>query len=187
MTDATACALIEDALNRYSRTEQALPVDTERAMGFRLGHHLQNALEQFPVLVDAGFVVDVEYNRIGLDETKSLPSFLSMLEEAEKELALPSGALGPRRTANVSPDIVLHRRQSGRVVGNVFVCELKLASADGATIARDFVKLACYRLDLNYEHAFMLIVDAGKPHARVVRSQADAVDEVRRLRDAGRL
>jgi hypothetical protein len=185
MTEATARALIEDALSRYSRTERGLPGDTERAFGFRLGHHLQNALEQFPVLVDAGFVVDVEYNRIGLDESKSLPSFLPMLEDAEKELALPSGALGPRRTANVSPDIVLHRRQSGRVVGNVFVCELKLANADGATIARDFVKLACYRLDLNYEHAFMLIV--GEAHVHVVRSRADAVAEVRRLRDTGRL
>jgi hypothetical protein len=106
----------------------------ERSITHRLGMYLQEA-------VGDAWDVDVEYNRIGGNETKEVPEEL-----------LTSGSQG-----RVVPDVIIHRRGSGE--HNVLVVEAKKSgNSDGG----DRQKIRAYLQHLNYDFGLFVRFDTGQ-------------------------
>jgi len=121
-----------------------------------LGRHLEYALRESPI-AGAGWRVDCEYNRLGLDP-KRVPQLDEMFADLATRLGWTADDFSVRGTGLVVPDIVVHRRQSGIGAGNLIVCELKRVDASKQAIAADLVKLAGYRQSIGYEHAFLVLL-----------------------------
>ena len=107
---------------------------SERSITHRLGMYLQEA-------VGYAWDVDVEYNRIGGDETKEVPEEL-----------LTSGSQG-----RVVPDVIIHRR--GSEDHNILVVEAKKSgNSDGG----DRQKIRAYLQQLDYDFGLFVRFDTGQ-------------------------
>jgi hypothetical protein len=158
MADAAADAVVASALDRLFESEPGLPQDVnERALSALYARHLEQALRTRRSVARAGWSVDCEYNRLGLDP-KRLPHLSGMASDLAAQLGWAPDILAASDTGLVVPDVVVHRRQSGRGTGNLLVCELKRVDASKQAIAVDLVKLAGYRTHIGYEHAFLILL-----------------------------
>ena len=90
--------------------------------------------------------VDVEYNRMG-----DAPKTVAWSDKPEQ----------------VYPDIIVHRRRSDT---NILAIELKKTS-NPETKDKDLLKLAAYRRDLGYLHAFFLRLGVGSTAGTVPECQ----------------
>jgi len=191
LEEADAHQWVQDAITKYFEAEgDLLSHVAERSHTNRLTLHLDRALsERHTELCRQGWKVDAEYNRVGAtDTTKALPTLIAKLEQLALGMGWhPGRLLRDRSTTNVSPDFVLHRRQSGREVGNAVVCELKRRDEDVDDIAIDVGKLLAFRSDLHYTHAFMILL--GGPDDTEVVSISDSMEAalsfLRQLHDRG--
>ncbi|SEP03635.1 hypothetical protein SAMN05216388_102830 [Halorientalis persicus] len=106
----------------------------ERSITHRLGMYLQEAVEDH-------WDVDVEYNRVGGDETKEVPEEL-----------LTSGSQG-----RVVPDVILHQRGSGE--HNILVVEAKKS---GNPSGGDRQKIRAYMQHLDYDYGLFVRFETGQ-------------------------
>ncbi len=188
MADAVADALISDALDSLFEVDADLPADVnERTIAAQLARHLEHALRAR--LAGNGWSVDCDYNRLGLDK-KRLPSMAEMLTTVARRLSWSPEVLVGTSTGLVVPDVIVHRRRSGVRDGNVIACEVKRIGADKTDLAFDLVKLAGYRQDLGYEHAFLIMLGDVRDGCVVHRASTDAAEITRyveQLEEAARV
>jgi hypothetical protein len=121
LDEAAARALVVEALDRLFVEEyDLLEEGSERAVSAQYARHLAHALRQRSDLLVGRWSVDCEYHRLGLDP-KTLPRLEQMLADVAPACGWPATGL----TGRVIPDVIVHRRGSGRRDGNLIVCELK--------------------------------------------------------------
>jgi hypothetical protein len=128
----------------FERDHELLHRDVnERSITHKLACYLGN---QFP-----DYDVDCEYNRDGL-KPKRLRLFVNEM-----------GKLNPDDidAVTVYPDIIVHRRGvSGAEGGNLLVIEAK---KENVRTGYDAQKLKCYKRDLSYQYAFLVIFPMHRP------------------------
>jgi hypothetical protein len=171
MTDAAADALVAGGLDRLFEVEHDLPSGiNEVTLSGLFARHLDHALHARPDLAPDGWSVDPEYNRLGENDPKLIPTFRGQLASLARELGWPVEAFVGSATGKLIPDVIVHRRKSGRLNGNLIVCELKRIDASKQAIAADLVKLAEYRNYLEYEHAFLILLSDTREECVVHRA-----------------
>jgi hypothetical protein len=178
MADAAADALIADGLDRLFEVEHDLPSGVNEAN--RTAHfaaHLKYALDARPDVATGGWSIDPEYNRLGEKDPKLIPTFRGQLASLAQELGWPVEAFVGSATGKLIPDVIVHRRKSGRGNGNLIVCELKRLDASKQAIAADLVKLAVYREYIGYEHAFLILLGDTRD-ACVVHRASTSLEEI---------
>lgn len=172
LSESAARAWLNEGLRRHFAEEADLMRHVaERAQTNRLLVHLDSALRDgHPTLVQAAWSVDSEYNRLGDGrDPKALPSLMPTLEAIAVGLKWDRALLiGNRKTDEVFPDYLLHRRKSGAHRLNSVVCEVKFSDESLAKIAIDVAKLVSYRVDLGYDHAFMILLGEDESGSSVV-------------------
>jgi hypothetical protein len=180
-----ARALVAEALDALYANDADLPRHVhERTIAGHFCRYLGDAVNQCAALLEAGWRVDPEYNLAGGDP-KALPSLRGMLADLERDLGGPTCSPSNRATDRVVPDVIVHGR--GRKLDNLLVCELKRNDASDRQIATDLVKLACFRRDLEYRHACLVLYGDTRDTCVVHLASAsldDIVRYVRRLPEA---
>lgn len=185
-----ADALMTDALDRLYAAEHDLPPGMhERRVATLFRDHLQAALAERRTA--AAWRVDVEYDRLGEHgDPKVLHRLADMRTEVARGLGWPPHALAGAATGRVVPDVIIHRRGSGRGSGNLVVGELKRSGASLRAIAADLVKLAGYREQIGYEHAYLITLADTREACVVHRASmelGEIVDYLRRLDEPARI
>lgn len=184
-----ADALIGEALDRLYAAERGCPPDLhERSMAGLFLVHLRSALAARRDL--GSWSVDPEYNRLGKGrDSKVLHRLADHSAIVARELGWPLTALA-RATDRVVPDVIVHRRGSGRGSGNLIVCEFKRSGARIRAIAADLLKLAGYLDELGYEHAYLITSGETRETCVMHRASSDLseiIDYLRRLEEPARI
>jgi hypothetical protein len=186
LSDAAADALVAAGLDRLFAAEHDLPRNiNERTLASLYRDHLRDALPERLPPGESRWRVDFEYNRLGPgNDPKRLRRHAETLASLARELGWPEAELVGTATGRIVPDVVVHRRGSGRGVGNVLVCELKRVDAPKREVAVDLVKLAGYQDDLGYQHAYLILLGDTRETCRVHRAST-AISQI--VRDLDRL
>jgi hypothetical protein len=190
LSAATADELVTGALDRLYAVDRDLPPRIhERTVAGLFREHLRDLFTERGY--GTAWRVDTEYDRLGEHgDPKVLGRLSSMLAAVARSLGWPVTTLVGTATGRVVPDVVIHRRGSGRGAGNLVVCELKRSNADARDIAVDLVKLAGYIDDIGYEHAYLILLGDMRETCLVHRATADIADivnVVRRLDERARI
>ena len=163
LTARQAHDLVARAIERLRFEDEDLPRDVnERALSHRLAVHLEREVRKLdPRLLGESVApkdlsVDCEYNRRG-DEPKRLHELAARIKAAAGEI----DPVADMRACTVYPDIIVHRR--GPAGPNLIVIEVKRAEAPAEAIGWDQDKLALYRTELRYLHAFLVLFGQGTP------------------------
>jgi hypothetical protein len=122
----------------------------ERSITHKFAEYLQR---EFP-----SYNVDCEYNRTGID-SKTLDGLKS---ELKKEVPLDD-----EDATTVFPDIIVHHRGTKN---NLLVIEAK---KDVKTDCKDGKKLAAYKSQLGYQHAYSVTFPTGQKIIDFTESQID--------------
>jgi hypothetical protein len=150
--------------------EQGLPPDvSELTVSGLYARHLEWAVRKRRSLARGGWSVDCEDDRLSRDP-KRLPHLVEMAGDLAARLGWPADTFACSDTGLVKPDVVIHKRQSGRGAGNLLVCELRRIDASKQAIAADLVKLAGYREYIGYEHAFLILLGDAREDCVVHRA-----------------
>jgi hypothetical protein len=150
---------LDDGLDRFCASERGLDHRVqERALTGRLLIHLETSLlANHRGWREAGWWLDTEYSRVA-SFTKRLPDLDGVLDDIETEMNWDAERIPRRETARVSPDLLLHQRNSGYVHGNSVVCEVKRHRHRIEELAFDVGKLVRFRQHLHYDHAFLILL-----------------------------
>lgn len=168
LTTKQAQELVTRAVDSLLFEDGDLPHDVnERTLAHRLAVHLEQEIRRLgrlmlgPNVNAARLRVDCEYNRFGI-ATKTLhPLATHMKREAGERFDWPTDTRG--RT--VYPDIIVHQR--GEAGPNLIVIEVKRRGAPAEAVSWDIEKLALYRDELGYQHAFLVLFDRDQRKAKV--------------------
>lgn len=169
-SEKRAYAVVARALERLRHEDDDLPDDVnERSWSHRLAMHMEQEVRRLdPRLLASGVArgdlsVDCEYNRRG-EEPKRLHD-LALCVKGEGGEIDPVADMDAR---TVYPDIIVHRR--GTLGPNLIAIEVKRANAPRGAIDWDMEKLAVYKSELGYLHAFLVVFGKGEP--KIVAAKA---------------